>query len=623
MKKTKMITIFLAAALSIMLLAGCQKQYEVATYQGELEEGQKSSDYNKELFYRNDIHTDGADPFILDNRERDGYFYQYVTEGLLICYRSTNLMDWEAVGPTLDTVLEYGEDNQRTEINKLVDHDIWAPEVVYDSETELYYMYFSATSVKDPDVVAGEGVASEEVPFYMGLVATSKQPDRGFTVVDFTDPESCGAENVHTYNKTPGLKDENGEYIPAFPHYYAKYFFLDPQKYNELSEKTFGFAKNNNNGYTGAIDFSPYVDEDGTKYLYWSDNYGENAIMGVKMINWLQPDWSTATALTMVHYYTMEDYYASRSGKTVDKVSYELSKSIINEGVQMFKHNGKYYLSYSMNSYGDSSYQLGQAIADSPLGPFRKLNDEEGAIFLSGGTEGSREVSGSGHHTLIEIDGHLYNFYHRHDSVEKAGTERNGAVDEVKWITIKDKDGNDLDVMYTNGPTWTVQPRLEPFTEWKNIADEAKVSGSDDAKYLTDGLLSLYKYANASFMEYIKETVIKKDTTFTFEFNEARPVRAIMVYESKMEQMTFKEIKNIQLICEEDGKEVIRYIDNLKLSKDCYTVNELNEEIYYIKPGASIYAEFEELNVKAVKITIEVPEEQESVGISEVRILGK
>lgn len=30
--------------------------------------------------------------------------------------------------------------------------------------------------------------------------------------------------------------------------------------------------------------------------------------------------------------------------------------------------------------------------------------------------------------------------------------------DEVKWVTVKDIDRNDLDVMHVNGPTVTVQP---------------------------------------------------------------------------------------------------------------------------------------------------------------------
>ena len=45
--------------------------------------------------------------------------------------------------------------------------------------------------------------------------------------------------------------------------------------------------------------------------------------------------------------------------------------------------------------------------------------------------------------------------------------------------------------------------------------------------------------------------------------------------------------------------------------------------VYYIVSGAAAYAEFDELNVKSVRVTIEVPKGQESVGISEIRILGK
>ena len=39
--------------------------------------------------------------------------------------------------------------------------------------------------------------------------------------------------------------------------------------------------------------------------------------------------------------------------------------------------------------------------------------------------------------------------------------------------------------------------------------------------------------------------------------------------------------------------------------------------------GAAAYIKFAYMNVKSIKITIEVPDGQEAVGISEVRILGK
>ena len=82
----------LAGCLLVVMLgslAACgnvaQRKYEISSYQGQLEEGQVKSDYNTQLFYRNDKKTTGADPFVLDNTAVDGYYYQYVTEGSLFC----------------------------------------------------------------------------------------------------------------------------------------------------------------------------------------------------------------------------------------------------------------------------------------------------------------------------------------------------------------------------------------------------------------------------------------------------------------------------------------------------------------------------------------------------------
>ena len=40
-------------------------------------------------------------------------------------------------------------------------------------------------------------------------------------------------------------------------------------------------------------------------------------------------------------------------------------------------------------------------------------------------------------------------------------------------------------------------------------------------------------------------------------------------------------------------------------------------------PASAAYAVFESLQVKTIKITVEVPKGQEKVGISEIKILGK
>ena len=399
---------------------------------------------------------------------------------------------------------------------------------------------------------------------------------------------------------------------------------LDPAEYIAFSKANGrDDAGEGYGGYTTAIDPHPYVDEDGTKYLFWVDNLDQDRICGVKMDNWLKPDWSTAKALTYTHHYTVDDWKAAREGASVQLVTYENETNHTNEGPVITKHNGMYYLTFSVNDYWDSSYQLGQAVSDNILGPYRKLTEAEGGLLLSGGVAGSQEISGTGHHSFVTLGDNMYVVYHRHNNFTAAGTARNHAIDEIKWITVKDKDGNDLEVMYANGPTCTVQPRLEAYSDYKNIALEAAVSGSSDASYLNDDLLSIYKYGDTTFMEYIKETTIAETTTFTFDFKEARAVRAVMIYNSKNENSCFRNISKVEFLCEENGKEVTRCIDDIEFSAEYYRANDLDDSIYYVVPGAAAYAEFNELNVKSIKVTVEVPEGQPSVGISEIRIIGQ
>ena len=629
MKIKKLCTYVLALAtiVSCLALTGCnqqeaQKQYEVPNYQGLLKEGQTKSDYNKNLFYRNDKFGDNPDPFVLDNRERDGYFYLYGTEGSLFVYRSKDLMNWERIGNALDN-LDYEAPGVLSEVRRVTWDAIWAPEVVYDSDDQLYYIFFSASPKVDENVKGGQGVYGG-TPTEQLFVATSKYPDRDFQLVNFQDPSSCGEENVHVFNTTPGLKDDNGEYIDAFPHYFAKYLFLNPEENKAFAEAWGGFRGADYGGYLRCIDPHPYVDENGDKWLFWVDNIREDRICVVKMINWLKPDWSTAKVVSYYGYYTVEDFQAAQTGQAVERVPYEIDTTYTtNEGPFVIKHNGKYYLTLSIGSYVDNTYQVIQAVADKIDGPYRKLTAEEGGVLLSSAISGSQEISGPGHHAFMTVGDQLVMIYHRHNDVVAAGGPRNPAVDEVKWITIKDKFGNDLDVMYVNGTTVSVQPKFEAFADYVNIADEATVSGGENLSHLTDGLLSFYKYINDDFGQYVQETMINKTTTFTFDFAEARTVRAVMVYNSKFEYTAFHNVAKIEFVCVEDGQEVIRYIEDVAFSSEYFRANDYDGSIYYITSGAAAYAEFDELNVKSVRITIEIPAGQESVGISEIRILGK
>ena len=629
MKKIQTIALLLIAILllSCILLTGCgllQVQYEIPNYQGLLKDGQTKSDFNQELFYRNDHKIDDSpDPFVFDNTERDGYYYLYATKGDIFCSRSKDLMNWEPVGNTLD--IQDFVNNQPTEVRRAVWKDIWAPEVVYDPDDGRYYMFFSATPDVDTNYAeAGEGVMYGTAYKELMMVAVSDYPDHGFKVVNFMDPESCGEENLHDFNTTPGIIDpETGEYEMAWPHYFAKYLFFDPEDMMIFAEENDSFKGRGNGGYEQGIDPHPYVDENGDKYLFWSKNNGPDRIVVVKMENWLKPDWSTAKIVAAYGFYTVEDYYASLNGEPVEQVQYEMNGYTTNEGPTVIAHNGKYYLTFSIGAYGDNSYEVIQAVSDSITGPYRKLTLEEGGVLMSGQLAGSQDITGTGHHAFVQAGDQLLMIYHRHNDPMVGGGARNPAIDEIKWITIKDKYGNDLDVMYSNGPTSTVQPKIEAFSDYKNIADEATISGHADAKYLNDGLLSIYKYLNDDFGQYIQETEIIKTTTFTLDFEEARTVRAVMVYNSKNEFTAFAKIARMEFVCIENGEEVVRYIKDVELSAECYQANDYDGSVYYISPGVAAYAEFDELNVKSIRITIEVPENQDSVGISEIRVLGK
>ena len=507
------------------------------------------------------------------------------------------------------------------EEQKVLNADRWAPEVVYDAQQKLYYMFLSSTP-EAADVTTGKGVFTGEAKEMM-VVAVSDRPHTGFRLVNFKDVSSCGAGNLHDYNELSGIASGNG-YKEAYPQYYAKYAMLDPAQYRAVCKANGGASATYQGGFETGIDPHPYVAPNGEKYLFWTNSKGVDRIFAVKMINWLKPDWSTATLITYRGYYTVADWRAAMNGQKVTRVSYEPSDtSQINEGAEVMYHQGKYYLTYSANSYGDNTYLVAQAVSDNVLGPYRKLTEAEGGILLSGQMQGNPDVTGTGHHSFVTAGDQTFMIYHRHEDPATGGAKRYPAMDEVKWITVKDLNGQDLQVMYVNGPTNTPQPKVELHSYYRNLADEATVSGSADAAYLTDGLISHLKNPDPTFASYIKETTIQQTTTFTFDFSEPQTVRSVMVYNSRLEQNCFTNIEKIELVCLKNGKEVTHTVSDIALESKYYSKNSYDGKITYMTPCAAACADLSYGDVISVRITVSVPETQQAVGLSEVRILGK
>lgn len=634
----KFVSLCLAAVmlLSMFAFVACDNTSDntdpandIANYQSTGTDSLGQVYYNKNLFYNNSVIQGGPDPQVMDNTERDGYYYLFVTAGI---WRSSNLTDWEEVGPLFVP--------ETDELKNVLKENVWAPETLYDNELDKYVMFFSSTAETDNAYATGKGVVNGRCYSVMH-VALSDNPEGPYTLVDFTNAASCGKGNVHTYNTVGGteltaeqvatndyayVKEDNTYYQAAFPHYFTKYMLFNPEAIYKFLQSYGDITFNSRNGkYTqDTIDPHPFVDpKTGNKYLYCTLGQTGNAMMVIRMNNWLQPDFSEARIITAHNYYTVKDWLEGTNAG----VDYE--ESHVNEGPHVLYHTDKkgkslYYLTYSINNYGQSNYSVATAIADNVLGPYRKLRAEEGALLLCSMTTESATVSGAGHHSFISKGGQDFIVYHRHNDYTEGGGVRYTAIDEYKWITVKDKDGNDLDVPYANGPTDSVQPLPEAYSDYRNIVKDANVKASDsavDVDLVHDGLLSVHKTANETFMSYVKEAEITKKTTFTFSFDKPLTARAVLVYNSAFEQSSFRKVDLVELVGT-DGK--VKTIHDVQFdSRNMDFAGENGGELIYVKSGAAAVTEFYDTLVKEVRVTISVPEGQDYVGISEIRILGK
>jgi hypothetical protein len=309
----------------------------------------------------------------------------------------------------------------------------------------------------------------------------------------------------------------------------------------------------------------------------------------------------------------------------------------INEGPCVVYHNGMYYLTISINGYRDKSYSVIQAVSNSPLGPFRKLRNSEGGLLLSTDAMTMDNVSGPGHHGFIEIDGQLYIIYHKHNDPNEGGTARHVAVDRVSWIPIKDINGNDLEVMYVNGPTTSIQRFPDFASQYENIASEAVVSATNlvegsSADYLVDGLQSIYKFANEDFVSnYVKETEFTGETVITFTFDDYRDIKALMIYNSKWMESAFYEIYRIEFDClDSTNKKVTKVIKNLKFDWNAYTSS---DDVDVIRAGSAAIAEFNETKIKEIRIIIKPATNEQifvhgyndmsQIALGEIEIIGR
>lgn len=110
------------------------------------------------------------------------------------------------------------------------------------------------------------------------------------------------------------------------------------------------------------------------------------------------------------------------------------------EGPFMFIRDGKYYFMWSEGNWTEDNYQVAYAIADSPMGPFKRID----TVLQSD----ERIGTGAGHHSVIfePKSKRYYCVYHRHPIGSTDGNDRVVCIDEIRF----DEQGYILPITITN-----------------------------------------------------------------------------------------------------------------------------------------------------------------------------
>lgn len=123
------------------------------------------------------------------------------------------------------------------------------------------------------------------------------------------------------------------------------------------------------------------------------------------------------------------------------------SKNETNEGAFVFKHNQRYYLTYSSNHYADPNYGIGYATASNPLGPWTKST--RNPVLSRNLGQG---VSGPGHSCMVRSPDskELFIVYHAHAEPERPSGNRTVNIDRVHF--------DEAGALVIQGPTRSPQP---------------------------------------------------------------------------------------------------------------------------------------------------------------------
>ncbi len=173
-------------------------------------------------------------------------------------------------------------------------------------------------------------------------------------------------------------------------------------------------------GYA-VIDGTLFFDDDGQTYLYYSRDCSENIINGVHTSEIYCVKFSVEKLETIGEPIKL----------TTPDVPWETSHSEKwrwNEAPAVIKHNGIYYLNYSVNCFDSREYSVALATSKSPMGHFEKSADNPILKYRE------NEFSGPGHNCFFKNGkGELLTAFHIHTFYEKPSGNRRACIAKASF----------------------------------------------------------------------------------------------------------------------------------------------------------------------------------------------
>ncbi len=556
------------------------------------------------IFFKNDLTNDGADPSCIYD-EKTGYYYMYTT-GLYV-KKSKDLIHW-------------GESKKAFTYASpsWINGYQWAPAVIYDKDLGKYFMFY--TGAVNPDYYKRNSIPDglEKGNSLSVCMGVSDSPEGPF--VQWTGTVKGG-----TYQSG----EKFSEYTIS-----GKDTFINFERMKSANPMYYPYE-----GFMKVIDVEPFIDPvTGDKYLYMcrdlnqdknaKTTYPNSNIIVIKMIDWYTPDYSTVRLITKCNYANVEDKESTGGEGSVNEGPYV----IYNE------QSKKYYLTYSCYYYWDKTYQVRQAVSDSPMGPFKKIAVEKGGAVIATDVNWPHRA-GTGHHTFAKINGDLYMVYHMHTNPKNFDGNRCIGIDKISWF--KNEDGELI--MTTNGPTMGYMLYSGNEQGYTNVADKAKVyaydgSGkqifSDDLSYINDNVVKTM--ANDGKKEFsIKfPEGDRDDPTIRLDFSSQVTVKGIQIFNSYSLRTAFDYVKDVSIFYFDNNVLKCKKLGELTFDWSTFCTNNLTSE------GNKVYASgnfsgaiFDEIqNVVSIHVHL-LPQINDKIydsfdkvtgiGVSEIVVIGK